>query len=56
MRTSLFKQKKVHFGYSKSNDHTTYEVFMALVANCLISRIALGALFLKETPYNLLLM
>lgn len=31
-------------------DEKTHEVFMALVANCLISRMALGALFLKVTP------
>jgi hypothetical protein len=34
----------------------TYFVPMALVANFLISAMALGARFLKVTPYNLLLM
>ena len=33
----------------------TYEVFMVFTANCLISLTARGALFLKVTPYNLLL-
>jgi hypothetical protein len=34
----------------------TYAVFIVLAANCLTSLIARGALFLKVTPYNRLLM
>ena len=35
---------------------TTYAVFIIFSANCLISRMARGALFLKVTPYKRLLM
>lgn len=54
-REYWFQSNLTMFHNSPTSNMVTYAVFICFSANCLISRIARGALFLNVTPYKRLL-